>query len=352
MRLYVQEPCLLMERVAQSNAQADRSSDMGLHITCAHKDFRPAGRGTDPPRTFPLLTPPARAPGRVECTGLSAFHAVFFVHSLVASPFKFCKNPHMLPIRAIGFDLFNTLVTVDSSSLKLADTLLLHSLRESGFRLDEEEFRSVYREEAGTRIKEAQLSGVETHNRFWIQAALCRQGHELDPFDSRIGAAVEAYFESFYESTRLIPGTAELLTRLRSRYRLGLLSNFTHGPACRRIIARTGLSSLFDVILISGELGYRKPSPVVFQRLLEELGAEGEHTLYIGDDPQPDIEGAIQAGIRPVWTTYVMDNRLPHAPAILSRDGSVPDAEVPRISDWGDLSRLLGLEVDSGAQGS
>ena len=257
----------------------------------------------------------------------------------------------MLPIRAIGFDLFNTLVTVDSSTLKLADKLLLQSLCENGFRLDEEEFKSAYREEAARLVEEAKLSEVETHNRFWIQAALARQGYELQPFDPRIAAAVEAYFTSFYETTRLIPGTTDLLTRLGSNYRLGLLSNFTHGPAARRIITQTGLSSFFPVILISGELGYRKPSPVVFQKLLEQLGAEGEQTLYIGDDPQPDIHGALRAGINPVWTTYVMDNQLPYAPSILVRDTKMPDGEVPRISGWDDLYRLLGFELDSGVPG-
>jgi putative hydrolase of the HAD superfamily len=248
-------------------------------------------------------------------------------------------------IRAVGFDLFNTLVTVESSTLKLADTLLLQSLRESGFRLDEEEFKSVYREEAARLMKEATLSEIETHNRFWIQAALGRQGYVLDPFDPRIAAGVEAYFTSFYQNTRVIPGTMELLTDLRTSFRLGLLSNFTHGPAARRIIAETGLGSFFDVIVISGEEGYRKPSPILFQRLIEQLGVGGEQTLYIGDDPNPDIFGAGRAGLIPVWTTYVMDHQLPFAPGILERDGMVPDGDVPRISKWEDLYRLLGFKT-------
>jgi putative hydrolase of the HAD superfamily len=251
----------------------------------------------------------------------------------------------MRRIKAIGFDLFNTLVTVDPLTLKSADILLIRSLRENGFRLEETKFSEAYREEAMRLVEEARLSEVETHNRFWIHAALTRYGYDLDPFDPRIAAAVEAYFSSFYGSTELIPGTRKLLSDLRPKYRLGLLSNFTHGPAARKIIEEVGISQLFDVVLISGELGYRKPSPFVFRELVQRLGVDSGNTLYVGDDPQPDIHGAWRAGLQPVWSTYVMDNGQAFAPGVLAREAGVPDGEVPRISTWKDLYRLLNFKV-------
>jgi putative hydrolase of the HAD superfamily len=251
----------------------------------------------------------------------------------------------MRRIKAIGFDLFNTLVTVDPLILKSADLRLLEALRKNGFRLQEKEFHEAYQEEAMRFVTEARLSEVETHNRFWIHAALTRHGYHLDPFDPRIAAAVEVYFSIFYGSTHLIPGTRELLSNLGSKYRLGLLSNFTHGPAARRIIEEVGIAGHFDVILISGELGYRKPSPFVFRELVEQLGVDGGRTLYVGDDPQPDIHGAWRAGLQPVWSTYVMDNGLPFAPGVLAREAGVPDGEVPRISNWNDLYRLLNIQM-------
>jgi FMN phosphatase YigB (HAD superfamily) len=99
------------------------------------------------------------------------------------------------------------------------------------------------------------------------------------------------------------------------------------------------------VILISGELGHRKPSPLVFRELVQKLGVEGAHTVYVGDDPQPDIHGAWRAGLQPVWTTYVMDNGLAFAPGILAREAGVPDGEVPRISNWKELYKLLKLKT-------
>ena len=62
-----------------------------------------------------------------------------------------------------------------------------------------------------------------------------------------------------------------MLRELREIYPLGLLSNFTHAPAARGLMDHLGLTSFFDVVLISGELGYRKPHPHVFRQLIEAL---------------------------------------------------------------------------------
>ncbi|HEJ83008.1 MAG TPA: hypothetical protein ENO25_00435, partial [Desulfobacteraceae bacterium] len=128
---------------------------------------------------------------------------------------------------------------------------------------------------------------------------------------------------------------------LRDRYSLGLLSNFTHGPAAREILNRTGLSLYFKTILISGEVGFRKPYPLVFQKLREGLETAGDQILYIGDDPDPDIHGAKGAGIQPVWMTYVRDNEVPLPRGMLLGHVVRPAFEVPRISRWDDLFTLL-----------
>jgi putative hydrolase of the HAD superfamily len=244
-------------------------------------------------------------------------------------------------IRAIGFDLFNTLITVEPQTLQEAHARLFRSLVHNGFQIEEDAFRKAHRQSALDHLAECQKDGKETHNRFWISAALSAQGYQIPPDDWRIAAAVDGYFSAFLEYCHLIPDTISMLETVKKKYRLGLLTNFTHGPAARNILGYLGITPFFSTILISGELGYRKPHPSVFVKLIEELGVENHQMLYVGDDPEPDINGARGVGLQPVWTTYVIDHQIPYARGILTGAPQPPDPPVPRISTWQDLLALL-----------
>jgi putative hydrolase of the HAD superfamily len=250
----------------------------------------------------------------------------------------------MNKITAIGFDLFNTLIIADPQTLDDAMSMLINSLRQSGFYFEDDTFREDYQRAALEFVKKAQKDGIETHNRFWICAALHKQGYHVSPDDPRIATAVDNYFLAFFLHCYLIPETKETLSALRDEYRLGLLSNFTHGPAAREIINKTGLNDFFDVILISGELGFRKPHSFVFRELIERLGVQNDQILYVGDDIESDINGALRSGLNPVLTTYVRDQNIPFIAGNTSKGAETIDSTIPKISMWKDLLLLLGQE--------
>jgi putative hydrolase of the HAD superfamily len=246
-------------------------------------------------------------------------------------------------VSAIGFDLFNTLIFADPETLSEAMGRLLGTLRSNGLRLDEPSFKKAYRSAALQCIEKTREDGRETHNRFWISEALGVVGHQVDPEDPRIARTVEAYFSAFFDHCHLVPGTADMLRTLKGRYRLGLLSNFTHGPAGWEIIDRLGIRPFFEVILISGDLGYRKPHPLVFERLAEGLGVNTDQIAFVGDDLEPDIFGAERAGLNPVLTTYIRDRKMPLVPGFVDHDSQDLDPCIPRISNWDEFLLLLGM---------
>jgi putative hydrolase of the HAD superfamily len=247
-------------------------------------------------------------------------------------------------IKAVGFDLFNTLITVDPSARQESMRRLTEGLKAVGLQVDRDAFTRAHREAVIRYLEATRVDGRETHNRFWISAALNTLGYEVLPDDPRIAPVVDAYFSAYIEASRLIPGTREMLGLLKRRYRLGLLSNFTHTPAATAVMLRHALSPYFDVVLISGEVGYRKPHPLVFQLLVDRLGVARQEIAFVGDDADADIEGAQTAGLRAIWTTYVHDQSMPSDSAAMMRSTDEPPAPVPRISEWEDLIVLLGVE--------
>lgn len=247
----------------------------------------------------------------------------------------------MQNIKAIGFDLFNTLITMEFQALKDALSRLTSSLRDNGFAIEHSVFVKAHSEAVFEFLEQTKRDGKESHNRFWISTALAKLGHDVSPDNPHISAAVETYFSAFIQYAKLIPGTKEMLTTLRQNYRIGLLSNFTHPPAATQIIAELDLDPFFDVTLISGDLGYRKPHLSVFEALIDQLGVEKEEIAFVGDDPEADVAGALQAGLQPVWTTYVRDNNITPAPGVVGKGQTDPDPTVPRISNWKDLLSML-----------
>ena len=242
----------------------------------------------------------------------------------------------MRNIRAVAFDLFNTLITVDMPSRYSSIDRLLDSLQAQGIAVHADDFMPVYRDTAREFVGEAERLGKETHNGLWISTTLQRLGIAIEPQDSRVTQAVEAYFSAFVDNARALPGTADMLAALKPRYRLGLLSNLTHGPAARQILNHVNLSAYFEVLLVSGDLGYRKPHPQAFQTLIEALDAPPASIAFVGDDPRTDVQGAFLAGMQPVQTVYAQRQR--DAAAMLTPPSEL---SVPTIASWQDLLTLL-----------
>jgi HAD superfamily hydrolase (TIGR01549 family) len=93
----------------------------------------------------------------------------------------------------------------------------------------------------------------------------------------------------------------ELLAELRRSRRLGLVSNFDDGPTVHRLLAREGIAEAFSAVLVSIEVGRRKPHPAIFAEALRRLQASPGDALFVGDSPGDDVVGAAGAGIDSAW---------------------------------------------------
>jgi epoxide hydrolase-like predicted phosphatase len=67
---------------------------------------------------------------------------------------------------------------------------------------------------------------------------------------------------------------------------------------------RTGWDALFDAVVISGEVGLRKPEPAIYQLAAERLGARPQECVFV-DDLAPNVQGAVAAGMVGVHHTDI-----------------------------------------------
>jgi len=97
------------------------------------------------------------------------------------------------------------------------------------------------------------------------------------------------------------PHHGPLLRRLAERYRLAVVSNFDYTPNALDILERAGVAELFGTIVVSDEVGWRKPRRDIFDAALERLGVRAEDSLFVGDRADLDVLGAQRIGMGTAW---------------------------------------------------
>jgi putative hydrolase of the HAD superfamily len=93
--------------------------------------------------------------------------------------------------------------------------------------------------------------------------------------------------------------SVRVLTLLRQRYALGVISNFYGNVAT--LCQECGLAALCDVIIDSAQVGVSKPERRIFTLALEQLGRAPHTAAYIGDSFERDVVGAKTAGLHTIW---------------------------------------------------
>lgn len=94
------------------------------------------------------------------------------------------------------------------------------------------------------------------------------------------------------------------LEQLRASYALGVLTN---GPRPESVLQRLGFTQYFDAIVtVFGDT--KKPAAAAFELALEELDSDPATTVYVGTSLLIDIQGALSAGLMPIWIDRFSDS--------------------------------------------
>jgi putative hydrolase of the HAD superfamily len=193
----------------------------------------------------------------------------------------------MMPIRAITFDVGGTLIEPwPSVGHVYAEIARRHGVKNISEALLNARFKAAWQAETNfTYTREA-----------W--AGLVDQTFHGRCIESPSKTFFAELYDHFAEPVawRIFDDVLPVLDELATKgVRLGLISNWDE--RLRILLKKTGLENYFESIVISCEVGFAKPSPIIFDEAARKLGLAPASVLHIGDSFAMDVQGARSAGL-------------------------------------------------------
>ena len=223
-------------------------------------------------------------------------------------------------ITTISFDVDGTLWDFEGSTRRALQKVLDELAQvdpEAARRLDVERMVSL-RNEVHDRLL-GSVTDLDAVREESMREALREVGRPDDALGSYLA---QVYFQRRDEVRALFPDVRPALDSLAPDYRLGLLSN---GNSSAKAL---GIGDLVSFEVFAQDYGgIEKPDPRLFMIALREAGCEPHELLHVGDSPESDVAGALNAGVKPV---------------LLNRNGArLESPAVPETRSLAELPALL-----------
>lgn len=104
-------------------------------------------------------------------------------------------------------------------------------------------------------------------------------------------------YKIYDHNVKPMPTTIESISELKSIARLGIISNLPH-DSMKYELPRYGLADIFNPIVISYEVGFRKPHPAIYQEALSRIGnIKPEKAIFFSHE-QEEVDGALAVGMQ------------------------------------------------------
>ena len=114
---------------------------------------------------------------------------------------------------------------------------------------------------------------------------------------------VDELRDHYFNSYTLFPEVLSLANKLKTNYKIALLSNLNEEMA-PHIEKKHNIKDIFDPIIFSYRVGLRKPKKEIYELTLNKLGCQPEQTVFV-DDSQKCVDSANSLGIKAVrFTDY------------------------------------------------
>lgn len=199
-------------------------------------------------------------------------------------------------IKAVIFDLDGTLLNRDAS---------LERFIENQYERWKKWLCSIPKDKYISRFIELDCRGYVWKDKVYSQIV-----DEFNISDISWKRLLTDYIEEFHNSCTPFPNLISVLEELQSNaIRLGIITN-GKGKFQMDSIRALGIEKYFDTILVSEWEGIKKPHPEIFWRALREMKVSPNESLYVGDHPENDVQGAMHIGMLGVWKKDLQWNNV------------------------------------------
>ncbi len=229
------------------------------------------------------------------------------------------RNSLLEGVEGVALDAVGTLMEPSPS---VADVYLAAAAGQ-GLTLDRadvrERFRTHFRNDEADETLGPMLTSEDLEGRRWRRIVAAVLPEVPDP-----GRAFEELWNHFAQprAWRCFADVGPAVKALLGQgMPVRIASNFDR--RLRGVVAGLPeLAGLTDALVISSEVGYRKPHPAFYGSVCASLGLEPAKVLFVGDDLENDVRGPIRAGLRAIR---------------LDRTGSAGTGDESRISSLVEL---------------
>ncbi len=206
----------------------------------------------------------------------------------------------MSPIKLIGFDLDDCLF--DSTGLsEKARIKGLDAMINLGLNIDKKQAVRILKE----IVKEYGSNSSKHYNYFIRRLNQMEDGIEYISYNDGykfIAAAVMAYHAEKVNSITLYDDVEESLNKLKElSIKTAIITDGIPIKQYEKIL-RLKIDKLIDLVVISDEIGIKKPNPELFNYCLKKFGVIGRETIYVGDRIDKDI---IPANLNHIYSIYL-----------------------------------------------
>jgi YjjG family noncanonical pyrimidine nucleotidase len=199
-------------------------------------------------------------------------------------------------IKDIFFDLDHTLWDFDKNSEMAFDAIF----KKDHPKLLIEDFIKVYAPINQACWKLYQVDKI-THQELRYQRL--KQSFDILNYtisDEQIETISDEYIECLTDFNNLFEDAHEVLTYLKSKYRLHIITNGFAKVQDRKLI-NSNIIHYFETITNSELAGAKKPNPVIFDYALSIAKAKKEESIMIGDCIEADVKGALNFGMEAIF---------------------------------------------------